>query len=161
MEQLAAECEPTIPLAMADAMAAVRHTRERAKEYNVRPDRVGIIGFSAGGTVATSLVFQAQQESRPDFVVPIYLQYEWVIRGKVPTDPPPMFILAATNDELGLAPHSVALYRDWTAAGGSAELHLYAAGGHGFGMSTQGLPSDHWIERFAEWMDARKLLTAT
>jgi len=159
MEQMAIDCKPTIRLAMADGMTTVRHIREHAKEYRVRPDRVGMIGFSAGGTVATSVVFQAQLESRPDFVAPIYLQYDWTIRGKVSGSASPMFILAATNDELGLAPHSAALYRDWTAAGGSAELHLYAAGGHGFGMGTQGLPSDHWIERFAEWMNAQGFLT--
>ena len=61
-----------------------------------------------------------------------------------------MFLAAATDDQLGLAPASVALYNDWTAAGKSAELHLYAAGGHGFGMRTQNLPSDSWIDRFGD-----------
>ncbi len=67
-----------------------------------------------------------------------------------------MFILAATND--GLAPHSVALYQDWTKAKKSAELHLLAKGGHGFGMRKQNLPSDRWIERFADWLDGQGLL---
>src|SRR2546426_218857 len=69
-----------------------------------------------------------------------------------------MFILAATDDPLGLAPQSVALYQDWTAAKKSAELHLYSKGGHGFGMRKQSLPTDHWIERFADWLEVQGLL---
>jgi acetyl esterase/lipase len=161
MERMAVDCEPVIRLAMVDGMASIQHVREHAEEYGVRVDRVGMIGFSAGGTVATSVAFRAPPLSRPDFVAPIYLQYDWAMRSEVPPRPPPMFILAATDDELGLAPHSLALYRDWTSAGGSAELHLFAAGGHGFGMGRQGLPSDRWIERLAEWMEAKRLLTTS
>ena len=70
-----------------------------------------------------------------------------------------MFILAATDDPLGLAPHSVNLYTDWTKAKKSAELHLLSKGGHGFGMRKQDLPSDHWIEQFAEWLQVQGLLS--
>jgi acetyl esterase/lipase len=69
-----------------------------------------------------------------------------------------MFILAASDDPLGLAPQSVALYQDWTAAKKSTELHLYSKGGHGFGMRKQNLPTDHWIERFADWLEVQGLL---
>jgi acetyl esterase/lipase len=69
-----------------------------------------------------------------------------------------MFILAATDDPLRLAPHSVDLYEDLTAARTPAELHLYARGGHGFGMKKQDLPTDQWIERFSEWLAAQGLL---
>lgn len=71
---------------------------------------------------------------------------------------PPLFLLAATDDQLGLAAHSVDLYRDWTAARKPAELHLFAKGGHGFGMRKQGLPTDRWIERFADWLEMQGLL---
>ena len=64
-----------------------------------------------------------------------------------------MFVAAATDDHLGLAPESVALYEKWTAAQKSAELHMYAKGGHGFGMRKHNLPTDHWIDRFAEWLE--------
>ena len=67
-------------------------------------------------------------------------------------------LLAATDDPLGLAPQSVALYQDWTAAKKSAELHLYQKGGHGFGMRKQNLPTDHRIELFADWLEARGML---
>lgn len=108
--------------------------------------------------MTASVAFNYTPATRPDFVAPIYLQYDWAIKTAVPTDAPPIFILAATDDPLGLAPHSVRLYNDWIAAGKSAELHLYSTGGHGFGMRTQNLPSDRWIELFADWLDVQGLL---
>lgn len=146
---------PIVKLAMADGLAAVRYVRQHAADYGVKPDRIGIIGFSAGGTLVTSVAYNYTPETRPDFVAPIYPAYDWAIKGKVPADAPPMFILAATDDQLGLAPHSVRLYNDWTGAKKSAELHLLAKGGHGFGMRKQNLPSDRWIERFADWLEGQ------
>ena len=152
---------PVVKLATADGKAAVAHVRSHAKEYGVNPERIGIIGFSAGGTVAAGVAFGYGPESRPNFVAPIYLQYDWTGKPPVPADAPPMFILAATDDPLGLAPHSVALYSDWTKAKKSAELHLLAKGGHGFGMRKQNLPSDHWIELFADWLAGQGFLKAS
>jgi acetyl esterase/lipase len=71
----------------------------------------------------------------------------------VPMDAPPMFVAAATDDQLGLAPESVALYEKWAGAHKWAELHIYAKGGHGFGMRKQNLPTDHWIDRFSDWLE--------
>ena len=76
----------------------------------------------------------------------------------VPSDAPPLFAVAATDDQLGLAPESVALYQQWVAAHKSAELHMYAKGGHGFGMHTNNIPTDHWIDRFVEWLDLQGFL---
>jgi dipeptidyl aminopeptidase/acylaminoacyl peptidase len=69
-----------------------------------------------------------------------------------------MFIAAASDDNLGLAPDSVALYEKWQAAHKPVELHMYSKGGHGFGMRKHGLPVDHWIDRFAEWMELQGLM---
>jgi acetyl esterase/lipase len=149
---------PVVPLAMADGLAAIGYVRKHAAEYGVNPERIGILGFSAGGTVTASVAYNYSPVTRPNFVAPIYLAYEWVPKGEVPTDAPPMFVLAATDDPLGLAPQSVALYQHWTSAKKPAELHLYSKGGHGFGMRKQNLPSDHWIDRFADWLDAQGLL---
>ncbi len=146
---------PIVQLAMADGQAAVGYVRKHAKEYGIDPERIGIIGFSAGGTVAASVAYNHTPETRPDFAAPIYLQYDWTPKGRVPEDAPPLFILAATDDQLGLAPHSVALYIDWTKARKPAELHMLARGGHGFGMRKQNLPSDHWIQLFADWLDGQ------
>jgi acetyl esterase/lipase len=152
---LAELAAPIVKLAMADGLAAVTHVRQHAGEYEVKPDRIGIIGFSAGGTVVASVAYNYTPESRPNFVAPIYLAYDWAIKRDVPADAPPMFILAATDDQLGLAPQSIHIYNDWTAARKSAELHLYSKGGHGFGMRRQNLPTDRWIERFADWLEVQ------
>jgi acetyl esterase/lipase len=152
---LARVVAPIVKLAMADGQAAVAYVRQHAGEFGVKPDRIGIIGFSAGGTLVTSVAFNYTAQTRPDFVAPIYPAYDWAIKGDVPADAPPMFILAATDDQLGLAPHSVRLYTDWTTARKSAELHMFSKGGHGFGMRKQNLPSDRWIERFADWLEVQ------
>jgi acetyl esterase/lipase len=142
---------PVVPQSVADGLTAVAYVRQHAAQWGVSPDRVGIIGFSAGGRVTSGVAFHYSPESRPAFVAPIYAGGE--VSGEVPSDAPPMFVAAASDDQLGLAPVSVALYQRWIAAHKSAELHLYAKGGHGFGMRKQNLPTDHWIDRFAEWMD--------
>jgi acetyl esterase/lipase len=145
------------PLAVADGLAAVTYVRQHASEFGVSPDRVGIIGFSAGGTVTSEVAFQYKPDGRPAFVAPIY--GAMTKDTPVPADAPPMFIAAATDDQLGLAPQSVLLYAKWTGAHKSAELHMYAKGGHGFGMRQQNLPVDHWIDRFADWLAYLGLLT--
>jgi acetyl esterase/lipase len=141
-----------IPLAVGDGLAAMIYVRQHASEWGVSPDRVGIIGFSAGGRVTAGVAFQYTPESRPAFVAPIYAGGDWK-NLTVPEDAPPMFIAAATDDSLGLAPVSIALYEKWTGAKKSAELHMYAKGGHGFGMRKHDLPTDHWIDRFADWLE--------
>jgi acetyl esterase/lipase len=148
--------KPIAKLAMDDGLASVAYIRKHAAEFGVNPKHVGIIGFSAGGTVAVSTAMNYTAENRPDFVAPIYPAVRWAVKGSgVPTDAPPAFILAASDDPLGLAPESVALYQDWMAAKKPAELHLYTKGGHGFGMRVQRLPSDHWIQLFSDWLDVQ------
>lgn len=149
---------PVVKLATADGKAAIRYVREHAAEYKLDPQRIGIIGFSAGGTVAAAVTFNYDAASRPNYSAPIYLEYDWVGKPPVPADAPPMFILAASDDPLGLGPHSVRLYNDWIAAKKSAELHLYSRGGHGFGMRKLNQPTDHWIERFYDWLGDQGLL---
>lgn len=144
-----------IPLSIADGLAAVTYVRKHAADFGVSPDRVGIIGFSAGGTVTAGAAFQYAPEGRPAFVAPIYPAASGFKGKAVPADAPPMFIAAATDDQLGLAPDSIALYNQWTAAKKPVELHMYAKGGHGFGMRKQGSPSDHWIDRFGEWLNSQ------
>ena len=145
--------DKVVPLAIADGLAAVTYVRQHASNWGVSADRVGIIGFSAGGTVASGVAFHYVPEGRPAFVAPIYAGAAMFKDAPVPVDAPPMFVVAATDDQLGLAPDSVVLYEKWTGTHKSVELHMYAKGGHGFGMRKQNLPTDHWIDRFAEWME--------
>jgi acetyl esterase/lipase len=118
-------------------------------------DAAGLASFySADGTLSVNDNPPAVGRGAiAEVVAPIYAGGEISQDVPVPADAPPMFIAAATDDQLGLAPESVALYQRWTGAHKSAELHLYAKGGHGFGMRKQNLPTDHWIDRFAEWME--------
>jgi len=147
-----------IPLTIADGLAAVTYVRQHASQWGVSPDRVGIIGFSAGGTVAAGVAYHYAPEGRPAFVAAIYAAAGRLKDRLVPADAPPMFIAAASDDNLGLAPDSVALYQKWTEAQKPAELHMYAKGGHGFGMRQHNLPTDHWIDRFADWLDLQGFL---
>jgi acetyl esterase/lipase len=145
-------------LAGADAAAALRLVRSHATEFGVDPTRVGVVGFSAGGNVALRVALTDESAARPDFVAPIYAAARGLDLTAVSADSPPMFLVAATDDQLGLADDSLDIYRAWKTAGRSVELHLYAQGGHGFGMRRQNLPSDSWIDRLGEWLAARGLL---
>jgi acetyl esterase/lipase len=148
----------TIPVSIADGLAAVTYVRQHATDWRVSPDKVGIIGFSAGGTVTAGVALRYSPEDRPAFAAPIYAAVGRLKDVSVPADAPPMFLAAATDDQLGLASDSVDLYERWTAAHKPAELHMYAKGGHGFGMRKQGLPSDEWIDRFWEWLEQESVL---
>jgi acetyl esterase/lipase len=147
----------TVPLSIADGLAAVTYVRQHASELGISANRVGIIGFWGGGTVAAAVGLRYTPESRPAFVAPIYAAASMLRNAPVPADAPPMFLAAATDDQLGLAKDSIGLYDQWTAAHKSAELHMYAKGGHGFGMRKQTFPSDQWIERFGEWLESQGL----
>jgi acetyl esterase/lipase len=150
--------DKVVPLSIADGLAAVAYVRQHASDWGVSYDRVGIIGFSAGGTVSAGVAFGYASDGRPAFAALIYAAAGKLKDSPVPVDAPPVFVAAATDDNLGLAPDSVALYEKWTSARKPAELHMYEKGGHGFGMRKQNLPTDHWIDRFADWLELLGLL---
>jgi len=158
LEKIGADMAKIAPFAGADGLAAVRCVRERAEEFRIAPNRIGFMGFSAGGAVTVHVAFNANKDSRADFLAPIYAAVGMLEEESVPKNAPPIFIVAASNDPLGLAMDSVKLYTKWLEARKSAEIHLYAKGGHGFGMKKQNLPSDQWIERFGEWLAVQGLL---
>lgn len=142
-----------IPLSIADGKAAIAYAREHADEYNIKKDKIGIIGFSAGGTVAGGAAYNYTGENRPDFVGCIYGAVPSDSQGDIAKDAPPMFIAAASDDQLGLAPRSVDIYNKWLEAKHPVELHMYVKGGHGFGMRKQNIPTDTWIDRFGDWLN--------
>jgi acetyl esterase/lipase/lysophospholipase L1-like esterase len=152
------EAAKVIPLGIADARQAITYVREHAAEYGLSSSRIGIMGFSAGGTLTAASAYNYAKANRPDFVAPIYPYFPPALQSAIPADAPPMFITAATDDNLNLAPHSVDIYNKWIASKHSAELHLYAKGGHGFGMRKQNIPTDTWIERFNDWLGLKGFL---
>ena len=143
-----ARLKPLRPMIAADSQQAVRLVRSRAAEWGLRSDRIGIMGFSAGGSVTITAALLHDAGSRPDFAAPIYPGPG--PEAPVPADAPPLFIACAHDD--GLAPVSARLYMDWLSAGHSAEMHIYSRGGHGFALRPLGLPVDTWIDRFGEWL---------
>lgn len=156
-----------------DAQRAMCIVRTMGKDYGIDPKRVGILGFSAGGHLAACACLMKKRyydpvdqldagtSTIPDFALLIYpgglvdkggaLKPEFEVKK----DSPPMFFVHATNDA---SQNSVALYLAAKKAGVPAEMHLYASGGHGFGMRKIPHPAATWTDRAAEWMKARGLL---
>ncbi len=152
------ENNAVVPLAMADGLAAVKYVRDHAKEMNIDPQKIGFMGFSAGGTLTMCVVYNATDENRPNFVAPIYAYENAIIGSAVPTAKTPIFVAVAGDDQLGFMPHSINIYKKWFDAKQPAELHIYEKGGHGFGMRKQNIPTDTWYERFGEWLKMQGLM---
>ncbi len=147
-----------VPFSIADGKAAIKYVRAHAGEYKINPDKIGIVGFSAGGTVAASAAFNYTAENKPNFVTPIYAYFPKEMQGKVNNDAPPLFIVVAANDALNLQQQSIDLFTTWNTAKKDAELHVYNEGSHGFGMRVQHTTSDTWIERLTDWMAVKELI---
>jgi acetyl esterase/lipase len=134
----------------ADAARAMVLVRSHAGDWGVDPHRLGFIGFSAGALLAMSVSTSADPAVRPDFTASIY----GALRpGLVPpSDAPPLFIAAATDDAL-LPGRSLPIYQAWVAAHRPVEMHLFDRGNHGFGMDHHGTTSDRWIHEFGWWLE--------
>lgn len=137
-------------LAASDAREAIRIIRNRAKEWKINPDRIGYMGFSAGGGVALSAVIgNTDKETMPDFIGSAYGPS--LVDLVVPSPAPPLFIATNTN-HMNVAAGCLALFTTWKKAGGNAEIHIYDIGVGPFGMNKKGTPSDTWIESFHTWL---------
>jgi acetyl esterase/lipase len=139
-----------------DAAAAFALIRSRAAEWHVDPQRVGMIGFSAGAmvTMATTL---AMPGVKPAFIGPIYGSMEAVT---VPADAPPMFAVLAADDPL-FARKGLGLIDSWQQAGRLVEFHLYEHGGHGFGLGKKGTTTTGWFDAFLLWLETNDFLKRT
>ncbi len=139
-------------LAGADGRQAVRLVREHASEFGIKADRIGIMGFSAGGHVTLAAVM-GPVDTRPDFAAPIYAATgsDWGQPVLVPDDAPPLFIATAADDQIIPWECSMKLFTSWRDAGFPAELHIFQQGAHGFVKKGGG--SDHFMDRLEEWMD--------
>ena len=153
--------KPILPLSIADGLSAVSYVRENAQKFSIDVTKIGFMGFSAGGAVTMGVAYYAKTLDKPDFIVPVY---PWTTAFPVqdaPADAPKMLIVCATDDPLGLAKGSIALYNSWLNKGYRPALHMYSKGGHGFGMKTQRLPSDNWIQRFYDWAMIENIISTT
>ena len=149
--KLMAEVQKVIPYSVADGLEAITYVRNNALQYDLDPNKIGFMGFSAGGAVTMGVGYEYKDQSKPNFLVPVYAWVEAMPVREPRDDAPPMLIVCATDDPLGLAKGSIELYNSWHENQISVGLHMYARGGHGFGMRKNGNASDSWIERFYDW----------
>jgi acetyl esterase/lipase len=140
---------------IADGIQALKVVRQRAAEWGVSPDRIGIVGFSAGAMVASGTLLQPDSAARPSFAAMIY-GGPFGVMPPIPARLPPIFLAWAEDDPLVLG-LIVRFHDALIKAGQKPEVHVYSAGGHGFGMKQQGTTSDHWIDEFYYWLEAQGL----
>ena len=146
-------CQYTLPLALQDAAQAIRYVRAHAADYGIDPERIGISGSSAGGTVTmgTAMAFTDEQ-SRPNYAVATYPYLSPHILRQAPDNHPlPLYIAACSDDSMVPIAHSLEFYRIWLDKGQKAEMHIYQKGEHGFVGQQFGLECDHWTDNLHLW----------
>jgi acetyl esterase/lipase len=138
---------------LADSRAAFALVRKRAAEWRVDPDRIGMLGFSAGAmlTLTTTL---SSIDAKPAFIGLIYGPLSPVT---TPPDAPPMFVALAADDPF-FANSGFGLIESWRAAKRPAEFHLYEQGGHGFGMYPKTTTSTGWFDAYVRWIGMHGML---
>ena len=142
-----------LPYSTKDALKAIEVMREKAAKYNINPNKIGLMGFSAGGAVTMEAAYTSISKNQPNFIAPIYPWMDIVKGQKVPSNKPPAFITCANNDEYREIPtSSVQIYQDWIQAEAKVELHMFSEGGHGFGMNKINSPVDRWSQLLVDWI---------
>jgi acetyl esterase/lipase len=160
-----------------DAQRAVSLVRSKAKEWGIAADRIGIVGFSAGGHLAIATATSFDQRTyqpiddvdkvscRPDFAVPVYSGYlkakdrDGIAPGlRVPAGTPPVFLAHGGADLVSDPEHSVAMYLALKRAGVRTELHIYAGAAHDFGVRKSDQPCTTWTHSCADWLRHQGLL---
>lgn len=143
-----------------DGRAAIAYVRSHAADFGVDPNRIGIMGFSAGGLVSIDVALNHTPESRPNLVAPIYGEVE-ELPESLPKDAAPLFLAAPEYDIFnGLT--AIDMVRKWRDAGLPAEAHYFAYEGHGFGYSpdpARHRPSYVWIDLFYIFMQKSGFLS--
>jgi acetyl esterase/lipase len=154
-----------------DAQRAVSLVRSKAKEWGIDPQRIGIVGFSAGGhlAIATATSFEKRTypaiddidniSCRPDFAIPVYPGYlkardkdELAPSLRIPAGTPPVFLAHGGADIISPPENSVLMYLALRKAGVPAELHVYAKAAHDFGVRPSDQPCSRWTESCAAWL---------
>lgn len=169
---------PKSAAALEDAQRALGVVRSRAAEWHVDPGKIGVIGFSAGAHLAAALsthfdarLYQAQDAAdqvscRPDFAMVIYPGYTAASRQaltpnpdlKVTAQTPRTFLVQTEDDTTAHVESSLAYYVALKNAGVPAEMHLFAQGGHGYGLRNTGLPVAEWPHLAETWLHTIKML---
>ncbi len=163
---------PESPMALEDAQRTVGLVRFHAAEWHIDPHKIGVLGFSAGGHLVAAMsthfkrrlyppVDAADKEScRPDFAVALYPGHLWIDDKKFALNPnvpvtrqtPPTFLLQAEDDPVDNINHSLVYYIALKNAGVPVEMHLYAQGGHAFGLRRTKLSITGWPQLVETWL---------
>jgi len=162
-----------------DSQRAFRLIRKHAEEWRIDPERIGIIGFSAGGHLALASATGFNQATyqpvdeleqlpcRPNFAVPVYSGYlkfkdrdEIALPWSIPTNTPPIFLVHGGADLISPPEHSVLMYLALKRAGVSAELHVYADTAHDFGVRSDPRPYGAWTAACTSWLKDQGFLRA-
>jgi acetyl esterase/lipase len=141
--------DPFIADLLPDAAQSVRVVRSKADEFGFDPERIAMIGFSAGARMTAGAMLDPEARNRPNLAAIVYLPT--MPAHTVPPDAPPLFITAAMDDQIATNGNEQ-LCASWRSAGRPVELHLFERGGHGFGVRQQGLPSDRWTDLLIGWL---------
>ena len=167
---------PKFRYALQDAQRAIRLLRFKAQEYQINPHKIDVIGFSAGGYLVaeTSNVFKPaykpvdsidQVSSRPDFAVDVYGGHIWRGNGwdmdpslHVTKNTPPTFIVQAWDDKVDGVRQSLIYAHALEDAGVPAEVHLFAKGGHAFGLRHTQHPITEWPMLVENWLKEMDIL---
>ena len=164
---------PKVQTALQDAQRTLGLVRQHAAEWHVDPHKVGVIGFSAGGHLAAAVSTHFMQRTyppvdaadelscRPDFAIVVYPGHLWIpgtdlaLRPDIPVraDTPPTFLLHAEDDPIDPVKHSLTYYAALLNAGVPTEMHLYAQGGHAFGVRPSKLPIARWPQLAEAWLE--------
>ena len=153
-----------------DAYRAMRLVRSRANEFAIDPNRIGMLGFSAGGAVVMMVCFDKgdgdpkatdpidRVNGRPNFEMMVYPGGK--APKKVPSDTPPAFLICANDDDYGLDKVTLDLFKKFRDANVLVEAHLLAQGKHAFNMGERSpfVTVQHWPQRMADWLDDRGFL---
>ncbi len=168
---------PKSPAALQDAQRAMGMVREHADEWGIDPKRVGVLGFSAGGHLAAALSTQFDKRlydrvdaaddlsCRPDFAVVVYPGYLALQDQNMATNPeikptaetPPTFIVQAADDPVHVE-NATNYFLQLKNAKVPAELHIYADGGHGYGLRRTSLPVTAWPLLVEKWLQTIKVM---
>jgi acetyl esterase/lipase len=169
------------PQAVEDAQRTVGLVRFHAAQWHIDPHKIGVIGFSAGGHLVAAMstrfehrlyapVDAADKVScRPDFAIPVYPGHLWIDKEKfelnsdihVTKQTPPTFLLQNEDDPVDPVEHSLVYYRALKKAGVPVEMHLYAQGGHAFGLRPTKLPVSKWPRLVETWLGTIGMIPET
>lgn len=164
------ESQPKPFLPLQDAQRAMGLLRQRAAEFGVDPHKVGVVGFSAGGHLVTAVSNASGRSydaidaadklsARPDFAMPIYPGHLWARAGvkmsawnMIRPDCPPTFMVQAQDDPVDDIRHSITYFMALREAKVPVEMHVYASGGHAFGVRETDQPITHWTGLAETWL---------